>query len=307
VAERLLRPLGMNESTYSRQKAKATGRLAKSYAKVDGVVEPMDFIDVSYLAPTAGLHSTAAEMIRWVQFHLDDGKVGDRQLVSKKNMDWVHAPHMVVDDPWMQKHFQSVDVTYGHGWFRSYHRGKLLLSHAGSFNGHLTQISFMPDLRAGIVVLCNLNLTNFPVVLMRGLYDRLLGIDGLEEWNAFYKAAEQAQVEQERAEREAFLDGRRPENKAQHALAEYAGAYTHPGYGTFTIAMADAGLNQTYEERTFPLEQYDGETFATRFQSTENHLLSLTMTFETGDAGGSGLCGSRRQTISIQATLLVPS
>ena len=68
-------------------------------------------------------------------------------------------------------------------------------------------------------------------------------------------------------------------------MAAYAGAYAHPGYGTFRVALAGEGLSQTYEERTFALELYDGETFATRFQSTENHLLHLAMTFETGEEG----------------------
>ena len=39
-----------------------------------------------------------------------------------------------------------------------------------------------------------------------------------------------------------------------------------------------------YEGRAFPVEPYDGETLATRFQSTENHLLHITMQFESDAA-----------------------
>ena len=87
------------------------------------------------------------------------------------------------------------------------------------------------------------------------------------------------------AEEKQFLEGRKPENKPQHGLANYAGTYSHPGYGTFEVTLAEDGLAQAYEGRSFPLEQYDGETFATRFQSTENSLLHLTMTFEVDDEG----------------------
>jgi CubicO group peptidase (beta-lactamase class C family) len=285
MTERLLRPLRMDQSTYSRQAAKASGRLAKSYAKVESKVEPMDFIDVSYLAPTAGLYSTAEEMVRWVQFHLDNGRVDERQLVSEENMDWVHSPHMVVDVEWVFDHFQSKEVTYGQGWFRSPHRGRLLMSHGGSFNGHRTNISYMPELNAGIVVLCNLNLTSFPDVLTRVIYDRLLGIGDVMEWNPLYKAQDRAREELDRAEVEQFLAGHQPENKPQYELAEYTGTYTHPGYGTFVIAMSEKGLIQTFEERTFPLETYGGETFATRFQSTENYLHHMAMTFESDIEG----------------------
>jgi hypothetical protein len=49
--------------------------------------------------------------------------------------------------------------------------------------------------------------------------------------------------------------------------------------------MEDDDLTQTYQERTFPLEPYDGESLITRFQSTENNLLYLTMIFESDDEG----------------------
>jgi CubicO group peptidase (beta-lactamase class C family) len=285
VTERLLRPLRMNQSTYSRQAAKASGKLARGYAKVDGKVKSMDFIDVSYIAPTAGLYSTSAEMIRWVQFHLNNGRVDDRQLVSEESMDWVHSPHMVVDAEWIFDHFQSKDVTYGQGWFRSSHRGQLMMSHGGSFNGHRTNISYMPELNAGMVVLCNLNLTSFPDLVTRVIYDQLLGIDSVMEWDSLYKSLDHAREELDRAEVAQFLAGCQPENKPRHGLAEYTGDYTHPGYGTFVIEMTEKGLIQTFEERTFPLEIYDGETFATRFQSTENYLHHMAMTFESDIEG----------------------
>jgi CubicO group peptidase (beta-lactamase class C family) len=285
MTERLLGPLGMVQSTYSRPEAKASGRLAKSYAIVDGEVQAMDFIDVSYLAPTAGLYSTAVEMIRWVQFHLDDGWVEDHQLVSKESMDWVHSPHMVVDDPWALEHFQSTDVTYGLGWFRATHRGRLLISHGGSFNGHRTNISYMPELNTGVVVMCNLNLTSFPGLIFRIIYDRLLGFDDAKKWDSIFRAMDQAQRKMTQEEEKQFLEARQPEKKPQYTLADYTGTYTHPGYGAFEVALAEDGLIQTYEERSFALETYDGETFATRFQSTENNLLHLTMTFEPDPEG----------------------
>ena len=38
---------------------------------------------------------------------------------------------------------------------------------------------------------------------------------------------------------------------------------------------------QTFDGRTFELTSYDGEVFETRWQSTENHLLHLKMTFRS--------------------------
>ncbi|MHC4520250.1 MAG: DUF3471 domain-containing protein [Planctomycetota bacterium] len=74
-------------------------------------------------------------------------------------------------------------------------------------------------------------------------------------------------------------------NGPQHDLSRYAGTYSHPGYGTFIVDHRPEGLVQTYEGRTFPVAPYDGETFETRFRSTENSLVHLTMSFQSDTQG----------------------
>jgi CubicO group peptidase (beta-lactamase class C family) len=282
VEKRLLQPLEMQRSTFSRRTAKESGFLSRSYAEADGKVALMDFIDTSYLAPSAGLYSNAREMVKWVDFNINKGRIGDRQLVSEKSMAWVHRPHMVVG---AVPDFKSQDVTYGQGWFRSQHRGRLLISHGGSFNGHRTTIAFIPELDLGVVALCNLNLTEFPELLVRVVFDRFLGTDALDEWNEHYGNLKNARHKRKRAAGTDFHAGRRLESKPRHELAAYTGTYTHPGYGTFIVAMHANGLVQTYDGRSFPLQPYDGETFGTRWQSTENNLLHLPMRFHSDKEG----------------------
>lgn len=279
IERRLLGPLGLERSTFSRAAAKATGLLAESYAEVDGDIVPMDFIDVRYLAPTAGLYSNAAELLRWVQFHLDDGRAGDRRLVSKAQLDRVHAPHRVIDSPGSIARYRSADITCAQGWYRAPHRGHTMITHGGSFNGHRTTMAFVPELGIGVVVLCNLNLTEFTELTNRVVLDRLLGVDGAGEWDACFTELKRQRFERDRAQVQAFEAGRNPANGPRQALAAYAGTYSHPGYGTFVVAWDGARLSQTCEGRTFPLDPYDGEMLATRFHSAENSLLRLTMTF----------------------------
>ncbi len=282
VKERLLKPLGMGQSTLSRQVAKKTGKLSRSYAETDGNVARMDFIDTSYIAPSAGLHSNARDMARWVAFNLANGRVDDRQLVSQKSMAWVHRSHMVVG---AVPSFKSKDVTYGQGWFRSQHRGRLLISHGGSFNGHRTTIAFIPELDLGAVVLCNLNLTEFPELLVRVVFDRFLGVEAIDDWNQHYVRLKKARQKWKHEQRDGYLAARRPKVKPSHKLSAYVGVYTHPGYGTFAVTMHAEGLEQAYDGRSFPLEPYNGDTFGTRWQSTENNLLRLTMRFHSDKEG----------------------
>ncbi len=280
VEDNLLKPLGLQSSTFSMKQAKCSGLLARSYAEVSGNIEPIDDIDLSYLAPAAGLYSTTNDMLTWVQFHLNKGRKENQQLISKESMEWMHRAHMVVDSPDSLFVHRSNELTYGQGWFRSQHHGNLMVSHGGSFNGHRTSMAFLPEEGVGGVVMCNLNLTFFPEMLLRAALDRLMGLDNTAEWNRYYRVLDTAVKEMAQVETAAFLKGRHPENAPGHEMEAYSGTYTHPGYGTFAIAVNGQYLEQTYEGRTYPLEPYDGETLATRFQTTENNLLHLTMTFE---------------------------
>lgn len=282
VQQRILEPLGMTDSQFSRAKARETGRLAKGYGEVNGKVEPIPFTDTRYFAPTAGLYSTADDMAKWVQLQIDKGKLGERQIISKESMDWVHSPHMIssTDDV----AFGGL-VTYGQGWQQHRIRGHEVVSHAGSFNGYRTQISFIPDAGIGVVVLTNLNLSPGMVAANFVTLERLMGYPENDFWLNRLLGLEKQGAEAEKLAEKKFEAGRNLSNKPRHPLGEYTGSFNHPGYGTFEVAMQDGTLVQTYDGRSFEIKPYDGEVFETHFQSTENHLHHMTMTFES-DADG---------------------
>ncbi len=94
----------------------------------------------------------------------------------------------------------------------------------------------------------------------------------------------------EKREAHEFAEGRNLQNPPAHNLRQYQGHYVHPGYGEFTIALEQDALYQTHEGRTYPLVPYNGETFTSRFQSTENRLLDMTFTFESEQESVVAVC-----------------
>lgn len=285
VSERLLTPLQMSASTFSIHKAQQSGDLAQCYAKNGDKVVQMDHIDVSYIAPAGGLYSNVKDMIRWVQFNIDQGRYKGKQIVSKDSMSWIHAAHMVWNSESASKHFQSGEMSYAHGWVRIQHHGKLVLIHGGSFNGHRTTMLFMPEKQIGVVVVCNLNLTRFDYLAARILLDHYLGIESGEKWNALMKTLDQKSKTAAKDEAKRFADGRYLENRPAHLLSSYVGTYSHPGYGEFVVKEKGNELIQTFDNRSFTLKPYDGEVFESRFQSTENSLLPMKFEFRA-DADG---------------------
>lgn len=277
IADRLLVPLELNDSTCSRQAARETGRLAQGYGWVNGSIQPIPFCDTRYIAPCAGLYTTSSDLIRWIQFQLDRGGVGSRQLISETSLSWIHRPHMTAMP--LSAAVGGGLATYGLGWVQSLIHGHLLLSHGGSFNGYRTFMGMVPDLQIGVVVLCNLNVTHGMLAAGFAILDRLMGVDRLHARIDHFQALAQRFTDAEIQDQQEFLAGQDRSRPPQHSLDRYTGLFHHPGYGTFILELRDGSLWQTYEGRSFPVEPYCGETFATRYQSTENRLIRLILSF----------------------------
>ncbi len=88
---RIFDPLGMKESTFY-PTAEQAKTVAVTYAKVDGklVAAPNSLLDVKtnpkHPVPAGGLYSTARDHAKLYGFMLNNGKVGDKQLLSEKSL-----------------------------------------------------------------------------------------------------------------------------------------------------------------------------------------------------------------------------
>ena len=91
VQTRIFDPLGMKESTFY-PTAEQAKTVAVTYAKVDGklVAAPNSLLDVKtnpkHPVPAGGLYSTARDQAKLYRFMLNNGKVGDKQLLSEKSL-----------------------------------------------------------------------------------------------------------------------------------------------------------------------------------------------------------------------------
>ena len=61
--------------------------------------------------PCRSICCPPTDLIKWAQFQLDGGKVGDKQLISKENMDYLHRGVTITSQS------ESKTTLYGHCWF----------------------------------------------------------------------------------------------------------------------------------------------------------------------------------------------
>ncbi len=227
VAEYLLQPLAMQVSTFARSAARAGGQLAQGYGWIEEQWQPIPFCDTRYIAPSAGLYSTAREMTTWLQLQLAGGRVGERQIISAESLAWIHRPHMLQS---AAPTLGNGATTYGHGWRQNNLHGEVVISHGGSFNGYRTFVAFLPEKAAGVIVFTNLNLTEGSTAAGLIVLDALLGVAMVDERIAHYQQRTAGFRAMARAEERFFDAGRNLLNLPSHEWAHYQGRYRHPGY-----------------------------------------------------------------------------
>jgi CubicO group peptidase (beta-lactamase class C family) len=114
-------------------------------------------------APSSSLHSSAAELGRWIVAHLSCGA----GLMSP-------ATHELMWEPRVKAQEFEWHEQMALGWFWGTHRGRPVVSHSGSDPGFQTNLALLPELGLGVAVLSNCN--SVPVFgLTRAVLDVLLG------------------------------------------------------------------------------------------------------------------------------------
>ena len=111
-------------------------------------------------------------MLAWLKFNLNDGKVGSRQLIPAQRMHEMWAAHTKFKDE--EELFNEKGG--GYGWFTEKYRGFLHVYAGGLGDGYISQVSFMPEQKIGIVVLTNLYYQHFEEVIIYEIFDLLLGL-----------------------------------------------------------------------------------------------------------------------------------
>ena len=278
VRERLFAPLGMTQSSPTLPPVRGLPELATPYAERRGKAVAIPAKDFTPCGPAGTICSSVADMVHWLEFHLDGGKVGRKRLISAGNLAEMHAPQTIVPGPsaWPEIPMQ----TYGLGWMCSVYRGHRRIQHGGAIDGFATLVSFLPEQRFGVVVLTNKHRHPVPHIIELSLCDRLLG--ERTNWNG--RMRKQWNDAKKKSEEQRKKRAREKKRNAppSHALGDYAGTYAHAGYGEAGIAHQGRGLSITIGGFSAPLTHYHYDTFHFQEEVWDNGYLS---TFNTDTRG----------------------
>ena len=187
VEQRILRPLGMNESAASRTRARKTVQMAMPHAAVDGgPVRQIDAAPGDVLNAAGGIVSNLDDMSKWVRMQLDGGRYisgskgggsngGAKQLFTPASQAVMWAPHTIL--PVAPKTtYETLFAAYGYGWGMKDANGYKVVSHTGGLTGMVTQVTLVPKLKLGIIVLTNQQEGDAFLAITETILDHYLGV-----------------------------------------------------------------------------------------------------------------------------------
>ncbi|NPE09563.1 MAG: serine hydrolase [Asgard group archaeon] len=286
ITERILKPLGMKKTFFSREKVKKEEDYATLYKEEEGEIVESPDIELAIGKGSGNINSTAEDMAKFLQFHLNKGKVDGKELVSEGNLVKTHQPATIaghrsmLDDVYPQEkliHYES----YAHGWICEFYRGFRTNYHAGSYPGCCHIACFLPDLNIGIDILTNTLESFLGHILHYHIIDRLLGLEQID-YLAIDETIMNIMKEQGKKGEEAIEKERIKNTKHSHPLKDYIGNYQHPAYSAFEFKLKDGKLLANFGIHTNEAKHYHYDTFEVKLDIFGT---SIMITFETNQKG----------------------
>jgi CubicO group peptidase (beta-lactamase class C family) len=257
----LFTPLGMRSTTAYVSRIPRE-RLAMPYR-----IEPTGYARIPYgkadanMQSAGGLVSTAEDMARWLEAHINGGRVDGRQVLPA---DVVAEAHRVLAATEGNQRGLRM-LGYGLGWNVALMGSDTLLVHGGGFAGFTAHMSFMPQHRIGVVAMINDNGPLADIVAME-IYKTLLGRAGMVpdslDWARGQVAQTRERVAADRARRAA-----RPQTLPL-PLTAYAGVYENPAWGRVELSVVNGKLEARAGAAWSPVEVYDNTKHQLRVELT---------------------------------------
>ena len=260
VRERIFTPLGMESTDFEVDSLPKYEKTSKGYVFANGTFIEPPYMHLGAFAPSGAIVSTASDMSKYALFHLRGGVVDGSRLISEESLREMHSPQ-VIGTPyfWNFEEFQSTE--YGLGWFTDIYRGVKMIGHGGNTNGFSAQMTLLPAQNAAIVALSNAT-SSFSVNALGHVFaDEALGVEDIPDWSGRFQEIFNNLMAGMMAGMQARAAAKVPDTTPSLALADFAGAYSHPGFGEMSFAMTEQGLSGTWNGLPAMLIHYNYDAF----------------------------------------------
>ena len=240
---RIFAPLGMTESEPLVAGIASRPNVATPHGEIRDTVRPVPIRTTDPVASAGSVWSSVSDMAKWMRFVLDSGRVGGKRLLAPATFsEWVTPQIRAPLGTYPALSLARPHIFgYALGWFVQDYRGETVWMHTGSINGMSAIVGLLPDRRAGVFVLANLDHAELRHALMYKVFDLYAG-NPERDWSADLRKLFAS------APAAGAGPAARPASAAPPslALARYAGAYADSTYGTVEVVLAEGSLRARF-------------------------------------------------------------
>lgn len=245
MTERVFRPLGMNNTYPTLADALNQSNRSSAHYEVKKKIEVIPEMPIDSVAPAGAVWSNADDIGKWVMYLLT-GKTSDgKDLLKPGTLEEIFKPQVILPSNFYPT-FSLLKprwTTYGFGWFQHDYRGEKVDLHTGSIDGRTAIVGLLRDKHLGVYVFGNLDHAEARHAIVYKTFDLLAFNDTVgRDWNAEFKKMYNAQNAAGEKQYEELIAKKLSDTKPSHPLADYAGTYSDPLYGTFEIKLVNGKL-----------------------------------------------------------------
>ncbi|ARS34060.1 serine hydrolase [Pontibacter actiniarum] len=189
--KRIMQPLGMARSAASFGRLKDISNTIDAHAIVEGKLQVIDRYNLPLTDAAGGIYTSAHDLSKWLVMLMNNGKYGpapQQSLLSEEVIQEQWTPQTIIPfrgSSTFNTHFKS----YGLGWFLNDAKGYKEVSHTGGLAGMVSQVTMLPELHLGIIVLTNQQNGQAFQAITNTIKQAYLGMES-KDWVEYYREEE---------------------------------------------------------------------------------------------------------------------
>lgn len=272
IEENIFEPLGMDRSAVNYNLIEDKSNVIDGHAPTDGKLVTVGLSFTEAANPAAGVYSSVADMSKWVQAQLNSGKYGenlDQELFSERQHREMWSPQTITGTGKgdYNTHFKA----YGLGWFLSDVNGYLEVTHTGGLLGIVSQVTMIPELDLGIIVLTNQQSGAAFRSITNSIKDAYFGIEGKDRISQYNESRIRFEKKADSVVAEVWRnvdEVQKKSNMSPNILSDYTGTYRDPWFGQVQIKTENGKLR--FEAKNAPdlhgeMSYYKGNSFVVKW------------------------------------------
>lgn len=271
VTRRVFAPLKMTRTRSTWAAANEMDNLAAPHALLRGQIQTIAHRSHDNLGPGASIYSSAWDLAQYARLFINGGRLDGQQLVAAPVFEQLTTPQIAAPLPNYGPHWGRLNPnfrSYGYGWYLVDYAGMKMVYHSGGVDGFRGQICFVPEKKAGVVVLCNQESREAYISVLLTVMDSLLGLQPFD-WAAAAHLENQKTHESVQARQKAFESSRVTGTRPSLSNNDYCGVYADKLYGAVNVVEESGHLVLAFNKTpafTADLEHWHYDTFLLKWR-----------------------------------------